>query len=422
MNSEYANCIPSDCRDIGWKMKNTKQTTLLGHSLIWFGAAVSIAEILTGTLFAPMGFGKAFWAIVLGHLLGCLLLYCAGVISARNGTSAMESAKNTFGSCGGQIFAGLNVLQLVGWTAVMISAGGQAANGICRLFGWNCSWHILIGAMILLWLQLKFRLLEKANLVTMLLLFGLSLLLSRVVFKGAFVTPSTGGVLSFGEALELSIAMPVSWLPIVGDYTRDASRPRLASMVSAGVYFAVSCWMYLVGLCAVLCLGEADIAVILQNAGLGVAALLIVILSTVTTTYLDVFSAGISAGSILPKTSFRLLAGIVCLLGTVLAMVCDTSSFEAFLYWIGSVFVPMATIQIVDELLLRQRHSARHNLLLWLAGFLIYRIFLQLNLPCGSTIPDILLTASLCFAFRKKGILTDADILVTQKDSLHERP
>lgn len=384
-------------------MTNTKRTTLLGHSLIWFGAAVSIAEILTGTLFAPLGFCKAFWAIIIGHLLGCLLLYGSGVISARNGKSAMESVKDVFGGGGGKVFAGLNVLQLVGWTAVMISAGGQAANGVCRPFGWNWSWHILICLLILLWLNLKFGLLEKANLATMLLLFGLSLMLSRLVFKGTYIVPQSGG-LTFGEALELSIAMPVSWLPIIGDYTRDSTRPRLASMVSAAVYFVVSCWMYLLGLCVVLCLGETDIAAIMQKAGLGIAALSIIILSTVTTTYLDVFSADTSAESILPKSDFRLVASAVCILGTILAITCNTSSFESFLYWIGSVFVPMATIQITDEIILRRRHSARHNLLLWLIGFVIYRVFLQLNLSCGSTIPDIMLTALLCVATSRKEV------------------
>ena len=33
-----------------------KRTSALENGLIWFGAGVSIAEILTGTYFAPLGF------------------------------------------------------------------------------------------------------------------------------------------------------------------------------------------------------------------------------------------------------------------------------------------------------------------------------------------------------------------------------
>ena len=36
-----------------------KRTSVYENSLIWFGAGVSIAEILTGTYFAPLGFQRA---------------------------------------------------------------------------------------------------------------------------------------------------------------------------------------------------------------------------------------------------------------------------------------------------------------------------------------------------------------------------
>ena len=48
-----------------------KRTSLWENGLIWFGAGVSIAEILTGTYLAPLGFGKGLMAIILGHLIGC---------------------------------------------------------------------------------------------------------------------------------------------------------------------------------------------------------------------------------------------------------------------------------------------------------------------------------------------------------------
>lgn len=381
-------------------MTEDKETTIWGHSFIWFGAAISIAEILTGTLFAPLGLWKATAAIVLGHALGCLLLYYSGVICARNRKCAMENAKLTFGNSGGRIFAGLNVLQLVGWTAVMISLGSQTANLIIPLTAGQWFWQLLIGVLIIGWLCLRFVILEKTNLVTMPLLCLLAILLSINIISPS-IKEIPDGTLSFGEALELSIAMPVSWLPLIGDYTCNSSRPRLVSLVSAIVYFIASCWMYLIGLFAVLCLGENNIAKIMSFAGLGIAALIIVILSTVTTAFLDAYSAGVSFNSIIPRLRARPAAGLVCLIAIILAIICDTNSFEAFLYWIGSIFVPMAVVQICDEILLPRRHSARHNILLWLAGFAFYRLFLFLNLPCGSTIPDIIVTSLFCVIFNK---------------------
>ena len=45
--------------------KKDRGTTVFGNSLIWFGAGVSIAEILTGTYLAPLGMGKGMAAILL---------------------------------------------------------------------------------------------------------------------------------------------------------------------------------------------------------------------------------------------------------------------------------------------------------------------------------------------------------------------
>ena len=52
-----------------------KRTGLFENGLIWFGAGVSIAEILTGTYLAPLGMGKGLAAIIVGHIIGCLMLF-----------------------------------------------------------------------------------------------------------------------------------------------------------------------------------------------------------------------------------------------------------------------------------------------------------------------------------------------------------
>ncbi len=107
-----------------------KKNLFFDNGLIWFGAGVSLAEILTGTYFSTLGFGKGFAAIIVGHVIGCVLLFLAGVIGGKSRLSAMETVKSSFGNKGGLFFALLNVLQLVGWTAIMIYDGALAAGGI----------------------------------------------------------------------------------------------------------------------------------------------------------------------------------------------------------------------------------------------------------------------------------------------------
>ena len=108
-------------------MNSTKKTSVFANALIWFGAGVSIAEILTGTYYSTLGFGKGLAAILIGHLIGGVMMFAAGLIGGLEEKSAMETVKMSFGEKGSLLFVLLNVLQLVGWTAIMIYDGALAA-------------------------------------------------------------------------------------------------------------------------------------------------------------------------------------------------------------------------------------------------------------------------------------------------------
>ena len=188
----------------------SKRTSVYENSLIWFGAGVSIAEILTGTYLAPLGFQRGLAAIIIGHVIGCCMMFFAGLIGARMRKSAMETVKMSFGRKGGLLFAILNVLQLVGWTAIMIYDGALAANGIFHTGAWV--WCLVIGALIVLWIAVGVTNLGKINTIAMAALFILTILLCRVIFFGgsdASVDLSSDAM-SFGAAVELSVAMPLS--------------------------------------------------------------------------------------------------------------------------------------------------------------------------------------------------------------------
>ncbi len=376
-----------------------KRTSVFENGLIWFGAGVSLAEILTGTYFASLGFGKAMAAIIIGHIIGCTLLFLSGVIGGKSRLSAMETVKSSFGERGGRFFAFMNVLQLVGWTAIMIYDGALAANGIFA--AGNAVWCAVIGALILVWILVGITNLGKINTVAMAALFILTLILCKVIFFGGGVmSDAAEDGMTFGAAVELAVAMPLSWLPLISDYTREAEKPVRATAASAIVYFLVSCWMYIIGMGAALFTGESDIALIMLKAGLGIAGLVIVIFSTVTTTFLDAYSAGISGESIMPKLNGKHAALAVTVIGTVAAMLFPMDDITDFLYLIGSVFAPMIAVQLADYFILhRDRRGTAldvRNAVIWAIGFVVYRLLMQLDLPVGNTFPDMLITIALC--------------------------
>ncbi|WP_294749885.1 putative hydroxymethylpyrimidine transporter CytX [uncultured Ruminococcus sp.] len=380
-----------------------KRTSVYENGLIWFGAGVSIAEIIIGTYFAPLGFGKGLLAVIVGHIIGCTLLFLAGLIGGMARKSAMETVKMSFGSKGGIFFSVLNVLQLVGWTAIMIYDGALAANSIFGAGKWV--WCLVIGGLIILWILIGIKNLGKINTVAMAALFILTLILCKVIFFDGSKLPVSEESMSFGAAVELSVAMPLSWLPLISDYTREAEKPAAATAVSAIVYGIISCWMYAIGMGAAIFTAESDIAQIMVKAGLGIAGLLIVVFSTVTTTFLDAYSAGISGESIFSKLKGKWVAVAAAIIGTAGAALFPMDDITDFMYLIGSVFAPMIAVQIADYFILKRDSSDKSfdiiSCIVWVLGFALYRFLMTKDIPVGNTLPDMAATVILCTAAKK---------------------
>ena len=380
-----------------------KKTTAFQNSLIWFGAAVSLAEILTGTYFAPLGMGKGLLAIIVGHVIGCVLFFLAGLIGGRERKSAMETTKMSFGYRGGLLFALLNVLQLVGWTGIMIYDGAVATNGIFEVGVWV--WSIVIGVLIIIWIAIGITNLGLLNKITMALLFVLTVVLCVVIFRGGNPGATATETMSFGAAVELAVSMPLSWLPVISDYTRESEKPFRSTLASTVTYGLVSCWMYVIGMGAAIFTGESDIAQIMLRAGLGIPALLILVLSTVTTTFLDAFSAGVSCESLSKKLNGRTIGIIATVVGTIGACLFNMDDITNFLYLIGSVFAPMIAVQLTTYFILKKDSFDFAfnwpNLIVWLLGFIAYRLLMNVDLPVGNTLPAVVITMVLCYIVNK---------------------
>jgi putative hydroxymethylpyrimidine transporter CytX len=387
---------------------NKHNITFLSGSLLWFGAAISLAEILAGTFIAPLGFGMGMLAIVIGHAIGCTLLYFAGLIGAKSNVSSMESVRFSFGRKGSIFFSILNILQLVGWTAVMIFVGASALGSVENVrvgLNSNILWCVIISVVIIVWVAVGLKHVGKLNIVAVGALFAVTAVLGFVIFNNNTFSVNNSEYMTFGLALELSIAMPISWLPLISDYTRHTSKPIAFTLTSTISYFVGSCLMYIIGLGSMLTLGNFDIVNVLMNARLELIAVIIIVLSTVTTAYLDVYSAGESLLNITKKFGRKTVAISVCIIGAVLAALLPVDQYQNFLYLIGSVFAPMVAILITDYFILKKRDFDKEfdwmNAILWVVGFIIYRIFLQIDTIVGSTVPVVIIISVLCIVANK---------------------
>lgn len=390
-------------------MTNETSNNALGFNhflFLWFGASISIAEILTGGLLAPLGFQSGVIAIVIGHVVGVIILVLGGIIGTQERIPAIVSTRISFGVYGSYLFSVLNVLQLVGWTAVMIIAAARSANEISKML-WGMDqlslWSMGIGGLVLLWIALgREGGLKKVNMLAVFLLFGITVLLSNVVFKDstALSAPPIGGM-SFGEALELSVIMPLSWLPLIADYTRFAKSRTSAALGSGLGYFIGSCWMYLIGLGAAIIAGNPEPSAMMLAANLGLSALGIIVLATVTTTFLDAYSAGVSFANIFPKLDEKRIALVMTVIGTGIALWVNIEQYENFLLAIGSVFAPLFAVLLTEYFIIKNRQLRPEllvnwsALVVWALGVIMYHQFITMEFVLGATIPVLLFTSLL---------------------------
>lgn len=332
-----------------------KNSTLF---LIWAGAAISIAEVYTGSLFAPLGLTKGILSILLGHIIGTLFFALGGLMSYKVKEPAIESTKGVLGDRG-MIFIGfLNVLQLIGWTAVMIIQSAKAFNGA---IGMSTSLGIfIVGVSVLLWTLFFDNEAYWINNIAVVLLFILTIFVVAYL-KGGKIASVTGDM-SFSGAVELAVAMPISWLPLVGDYTMNSKDGKSSFIYTFAGYFIASCFMYFIGLYVALKTGGKDIISYFASIKTGVVPLLIILLSTVTTTFMDVYSAAVSTISIVKaRLKRKNLLVIYSIVGLIAAYLFPMDNYQNFLYAIGSVFIPAYTVVFEDYFLMKSKSDKLLN-------------------------------------------------------------
>jgi NCS1 family nucleobase:cation symporter-1 len=410
--------------------------------LLWAGAAISLAEIWAGSLVVPLGLGLGLWAILLGHLIGNTPFALGGLMGSRWGIPSMVSVRPSFGIRGSYFAAVLNVIQLVGWTAVMLIVCGQAADAISKFYGFSNLnlWIILAGVMTTLWAVVGHRFWKWLQRISVLVLLILCIVVTYIVFQeygwGMLSQIPRKKDFPFMVGMDLVIAMPISWLPLVSDYSRFATDSKRNFWGTWIGYFIVSSWMYLIGLMATLATQSPDPSGVVMNLmlkfGWAIPALIIVLFSTFTTTFLDIYSTAISGLNIFPKIGERTGIWIGGILGIIVAIIFPALlDYEHFLLFIGAMFCPLFGIVLVDYFLIRRRVIDLEDLykrggkywfskginplaiIAWAIGFGIYLGFspmlmekvLQVKAafpwPLGSSLPSMILAGLIYWFLRK---------------------
>ena len=381
------------------------RTGIFTNMIIWFGVAISVSEIQAGIQIGSAAPINSIWIpLILGHVIGGIMLYFVGLIGARLRVNAMESIKSTFGNFGSKFFASLNVLQLIAWVAVLNAQGAMALMGlnIPIFFALTC---IILAVLIAIWVFIGLRRTSKITSIIMMVLTALLVILSvRLLAMGGYnlMHVANSETLTFWNIFEISIAMPISWLPVISDYTKDVENPKKATALSALAYTVASLWMYFIGI-EVVCMGTTDISQAILISGLGVQGVIILVLSTVTTNFLATNSAGESAKAIFNRLDPKLAGVVVSFLSAGLAISGIMDHYISFLYLISSVFAPMAAVLVVSFYFGNDNNEAKDwywNIVSWFAGFAVYQITAGLDsIFLGPTLISVIVSGALAYAW-----------------------
>lgn len=394
------------------------------YFILWSSLGVGLLVFSAGSFLSEAPFYYALLAIIIGSIAGSILLSLAGKIGSDHAIPSLIGIRPAFGLYGSYLAAILNIIQLIGWTTFEILILSKAAQNLTNLhvpFLWNIIFGIVIalfgifGPLFLVkqWLS-KFAIWIVYASSIIILVALLSQNLSNSI-------SAVGKDMSFFVALDLVIAMPISWMPLVSDYNRFAKTSKGAFMGTLIGFSITNIIFYLGGL--LLGLGDVSSILISIQSILFGFILLVMVVDEVDNAFADIYSAAISSQSIFRNLNQRYLIIGFTALSTILSIFVSIEGYQQFLLLIGALFIPLFGVLLTDYFVVKrgkyQTDVIYGNgnkmikigypaIIAWSIGAILYYLLSQLSpiyvsqIPTvGSTIPSLIASSLLYLLITK---------------------
>jgi NCS1 family nucleobase:cation symporter-1 len=369
--------------------------------LLWTNLGVSLLVLVAAAYFG-LPLKQALLATLLGGLIGNAMLGLAALIGADARVPTMVLQRAPLGRRGSYLATGLNVIQCLGWATfelIIIATAAAALSDrvfdVRALWVWKLLFGLLATALALLGpIGFVRRFVRKVGIwvVAASILYLAVWILRHGDLHTLWNADGTGG--SFFAAMDLVIALSVSWIPLVADYTRFSTTRRAAFWGAGLGYLFPTLFQFAFG--SILVLSHPAIdgsnpgAVLTTIAAAGVASLLALLALTVDETdeaFANIYSAAVSIQNALPDVPQRGLIVACSVVATGGALLLDLTQYSQFLYLLGAFFVPLFGVLIADwvqrgfhytEADVFRGPSVRPGMIAsWFAGFAVYEWLAQ---------------------------------------------
>ena len=351
---------------------------------LWANLGISLLLPVAAAFVVLAGrpLGDTVLAVAVGATIGAVLLGLTAAPAARERVPAMVLLRGLLGRRASYLPTGLNVLQCLGWATFEIVVIAEAASRALDAPRWP---FVLAAGALATGMALR-----PLGVVRVLARFAVWAALAAVAYLFVRVLSEPlpqvqeGGAGSFWSAVDIVIALPVSWFPLAADYTRHVRDPRTAFLGTAAGYGLATFVMFTLGVLALAAYGTVGLDVIdaLLAVPLGLLAVLVLVAVEVDEAFANIYSTAVSTQNVAARLDRRVLAVLVGTTATLLALSLDVVAYEPFLFLLGAVFVPLAGVLLVAYYLLPRgawdvsdHAPARPALLLpWAAGFVAYQL------------------------------------------------
>ena len=397
----------------------------LDYFILWSSLGVGLLVLSAGSFLSEASFLDAIFAIIVGSAAGSILLALAGKIGSDHGIPSLITMRPAFGIRGSYLPAILNIMQLVGWTTFEIMIMARAADMLTSSMMPYHIWAAIFGALVaLLGIAGPLNVVRQwIGKFAVWIAYGTSAIIIINLISSADITAlimSPGEGLSFFSALDLVIAMPVSWMPLVADYNRFSKKSKSALWGTFIGFTMTNILFYFGG----ILLGTSDILAIvvaIQAMFFGFLMLLLIV-DEADNAFADVYSASVSTQDIFAKISQKHLIVGFTALSAILAMVVSIEQYEVFLLLIGAIFVPLFGVVLTDYYIVKRQKYTEQMLyvrqdrlgigvpaiIAWTLGALLNYMLSPLSpiympqLPAiGATIPSIAAASLIYLAITK---------------------
>ena len=362
---------------------------------LWFNLGISLlgpvgaVYVLAPDGTHPMSFVAAATAVVVGTLVGTAMLAAAAVPGAQTGAPSMMLLRGLFGLRLSYLPTLVNVVQLVGWAVFEIVVISQAAE---QLLPWHGHlWpYVVVAGVLTTGMAIHplgvVRVLRRYALVVVTVA---TAYLFIELLRHPLPSLTHGSWYGFWTGSDYAVAVAVSFAPLASDYTRHARSARSAFGAAMVGYSVAQVACYVLGLVALLTVVSASDANMQHDmfarfiaVPAGWLAFGALIARELDQSFADSYSTVVSLQNVFPRADRRVLAVVVGGVATVLALRFGIGDYANFLLLLGSVFVPLTAVLLVDYFAVRRIHwdvsedaPARWVMVVpWLVGVAIYQL------------------------------------------------